>query len=97
MKLTLRPRIVLPNDHPLAQYNPLQYDVAGLPPNRIVWIGPSSPTRAAEGVWSIMPVTVIDGAGAKGKWTGDYDSAEAALAAVDEQFLQDPTHWSDLQ
>jgi hypothetical protein len=40
---------------------------------------------------------VIDGAWVKGKWTGQYESAEVALAAIDEQFLQDPTHWSDLR
>jgi hypothetical protein len=50
------------------------------------------------GRWRILPISVVDGgksgpAWVKGKWTGDYESAEAAVAAIDEPFLQDPALW----
>lgn len=34
--------------------------------------------------------------GMKGKWVGDFDSPEAALASINEAFLQDKRYWSDL-
>ena len=47
------------------------------------------------GRWRILPVTVRDGGAVwvKGRWTGDYESAEAALAAIDEPFLQNRALW----
>jgi hypothetical protein len=100
VKLTLRPRIVFSDDHPLAQYNPFQYEVLGLPPNRIVWVGELT-HRRETGRWKILPIAVgspgmADCYWVKGKWTGDYESPGAALAAIDEQFLQDPAHWPDV-
>lgn len=85
MKLALRPRAVLPDDHPLAKFNPVQYEVLGLPPNLEVWIG-GLDHRMKTGRWRILRIFVQDnGAGMKDVWTGDYDSPEAALAALEAE------------
>ena len=80
MKLSLRVRFGPPYD-PLLGSEPLQYEVVGLPPNLVVWIGRR--LSPPIGRWQIMRVGVEEnGSWVKGFWTGDYDSAEAALAAL---------------
>jgi hypothetical protein len=67
------------------------YEVIGLPPDPMILI---SDHAGSERHWQIMPVTVLrPDLAVKGKWTGHYESPEAALTAIDESFLQDPRHW----
>ena len=86
MRLTLQARPV-----PEGAQRPPTYEVMGLPPDRMIVIGDYDETPPR---WHILPITVLrSNLAVKGNWTGDYESPEAALAAIDEAFLRDPRHW----
>lgn len=77
------------------------YEVIGLPSNRKIWVSVILREGRSAGLWKILPITVIrDSVGGhdtwvRGQWTGEYESAEAALASIDESFLQDKQNWND--
>ena len=86
MELTLRPRFIVPDHEPLSKYNPLQYEVVGLPPDVVIWIGEPS-HRMKTGRWKILRIAVLEGGyWVRGVWTGDYESPEAALAAIQAEY-----------
>jgi hypothetical protein len=71
----------------------VHYEVLGLPANRRIQISEIDP-KVKPGRWHILPITMVNpDTGVKGKWTGNYESPEAALAAIDAAFLEDPAHW----
>ena len=62
----------------------VQYEVVGLPPRHIVWIGHGGPDVTR---WRILRMFVHSGGGAtKGDWTGNYESPEAALRAIQDEW-----------
>jgi hypothetical protein len=81
----------------------LQYEVMGLPSTRKVWISPIISDKQWRGRWQILPLTVFKASEGqketwvKGKWMGDFDSPEAALASLNEAFLQDAHIWHDYE
>ena len=56
---------------------PLGYDVAGLPPNLAIEIA------EMNGRWQLLVVRDGD----VGEWQGDFDSADAALAAIERALV----------
>ena len=88
----------MPLREPFGKYQPMFYDVVGLPPNRMIMICRRMvPIEPA--CWQILPTTLWDDGdkGVRGQPTGAYESPEAALAAIDDAFLQNPEHWVDLR
>jgi len=63
-----------------------QFEVQGLPPNRRVVIG-----QQRDGRWRMLPISVISSSAHSRhvEWIGDFDSPDAALAAIDQAFLED--------
>jgi hypothetical protein len=76
------------------------YEVMGLPPNRKIRVSVVYREGRSTGRWQILPITVIRDSvighetWVLGQWTGEYESAEAALASIDESFLQDKQNWN---
>ena len=90
MRLTLQVRPA-PDGTPSGLQNRPTYEVMGLPPDRMILISDYDETPRR---WHTLPITVLrPDLAVKGTWTGDYESPEAALAAIDEDFLRDPQHW----
>jgi hypothetical protein len=75
-KLTLRP--VMGTDNFLRGDQDYLYEVDGLPVGERALVG----ERASSHRWEILR----NKDGAKGEWTGDYKSAEDALAALQKEF-----------
>jgi hypothetical protein len=92
MPLTLRPAFADPAVIPerFAKYEPLAYEVEGLPPTRMIRISrrlvPIEPA-----CWEILPITLVENdLAVSGKRTGSYDSPEDALAAIDAAVPRKP-------
>lgn len=81
----MRQRVRIPEGtDPALAAQLVQYEVVGLPPQHVVWIGhgDGNVTR-----WRIHRMFVPRGSGAvKSGWTGDYESAHAALQAIQDEW-----------